>query len=164
VKKPVRFTVNGTPAELWLEPQRLLVDVLRDDLGLTGTKSNCGLGICGTCTVILDGRPASSCLVMAGLLDGREVVTVEGLARGGELDVVQAAFVEQNGFECGFCTSGMVVSARALLDSGEAVTRESIAEFMGGNLCRCTGYENIFRAIELAAARERAAAGEGKRA
>ncbi|MBI2198094.1 MAG: (2Fe-2S)-binding protein [Candidatus Rokubacteria bacterium] len=164
MKKPIRFSVNGNPTELWLEPQRLLLDVLRDDLGLTGTKSNCGLGVCGTCTVLVDRRPASSCLVLAGLLDGRDVVTVEGLAPRGQLDTVQAAFIETGAFECGFCTSGMIVSARAFLNSGRPATRTEIAEFMGGNLCRCTGYENIFRAIDLAGARERASQGGPARA
>lgn len=154
MKTKVQMTVNGGPVETWLEPGRLLIEVLRHDLGLVGTKVGCGMGICGTCTVLVDGRPVSSCLMLAALANGREVVTIEGLSDGDRLDPVQAAFLEVGAFECGFCTAGMIMSARALLDQRRPLAREEIAEFMGGNLCRCTGYENIFRAIELAAQRE----------
>ncbi len=151
MKQHVAMTVNGRPVELWVPVERLLVDVLRTDLGLTGTKSSCGLGVCGACTVLVDGRPASSCLMLACLADGCDIVTVEGLAAGGDLDPVQAAFVEAGALECGFCTAGMVVTARALLDAAPSAPAEEVAEFMAGNLCRCTGYEDIVTAIRLAA-------------
>lgn len=156
MKTKVQVTVNGCPLELWLEPGRLLIDVLRNDLGLVGTKLGCGMGICGTCTVLVDGRPVSSCLMLASLANGREVVTIEGLSDGDRLDPVQVTFLEVGAFECGFCTPGMIMSARALLNQRRPLTREEIAEFMGGNLCRCTGYADIVRAIELATQRERA--------
>jgi carbon-monoxide dehydrogenase small subunit len=159
VKRPVRLTVNGTEVEVLVEPSRVLLDVLREDLGLTGTKSDCGLGVCGTCTVLVDGRPASACLLLACLADGRAVVTIEGLARGDRLDPVQDAFAEGGAFECGFCTAGMIVSARALLDRTPHPTRDEIVEFMSGNLCRCTGYADIVRAVEAAAAHGPAARG-----
>jgi carbon-monoxide dehydrogenase small subunit len=164
VKRAVRLTVNGEPVEVFVEPHRLLLDVLREDLRLTGTKSDCGLGVCGTCTVLVDGRPASACLVLACLADGRAVVTVEGLGGPDALDPVQAAFVEAGALECGFCTAGMVVTAHALLARTPAPTREQIVEFMGGNLCRCTGYENIVRAVELAAHRAGVTPASGVRA
>ncbi len=153
MKRRVAFTVNGEAVEVFVEPGRLLLDVLREDLRLTGTKSDCGMGVCGTCTVLVDGRPASSCLLLACLVDGRRVTTIEGLGSGGLLDPLQAAFVEAGALECGFCTTGMIVTARALLDRTPAPTREEIVEFMSGNLCRCTGYADIVRAVELAAAR-----------
>jgi carbon-monoxide dehydrogenase small subunit len=153
VKQAVRLRVNGAPVEVFAEPGRVLLDVLREDLRLTGTKSDCGLGVCGTCTVLVDGRPVSSCLLLARLADGRAVTTIEGLGGPGALDPVQAAFAEVGAFECGFCTSGMIVTARALLDRVPSPGRETIVEFMSGNLCRCTGYADIVRAIELAASR-----------
>jgi carbon-monoxide dehydrogenase small subunit len=164
MKRPVRLDVNGAPVEVFVEPGRVLLDVLRDELGLTGTKSDCGMGVCGTCTVLVDGRPASSCLLLACLADGREVTTIEGLGGPMALDPVQAAFAEVGAFECGFCTTGMIVTARALLDHVPAPDRQTIMEFMSGNLCRCTGYADIIRAIELAASRAAAAAGSGARA
>jgi carbon-monoxide dehydrogenase small subunit len=153
MKRAVRLTVNGAPVEVFVEPGRVLLDVLREDLRLTGTKSDCGMGVCGTCTVLVDGRPASSCLQLACLADGRSVTTIEGLGGPTALDPVQAAFAETGAFECGFCTSGMIVTARALLDRVPAPDRDAIVEFMSGNLCRCTGYADIIRAIELAASR-----------
>jgi carbon-monoxide dehydrogenase small subunit len=153
VKQPVRLRVNGAPVEVFAEPGRVLLDVLREDLRLTGTKSDCGLGVCGTCTVLVDGRPVSACLLLAWLADGRDVTTIEGLGGPGALDPVQAAFAEVGAFECGFCTSGMIVTARALLDRVPSPGRETIVEFMSGNLCRCTGYADIVTAIELAASR-----------
>ena len=161
MKRRVRLTVNGVAAEVYAPVERLLLDVLREDLGLTGTKSDCGMGVCGTCTVLVDGRPASACLLLACLADGREVVTIEGLGDGpahdGALDPVQAAFAEQGAFECGFCTAGMIVTARALLDAQPHPDRADIVEFMSGNLCRCTGYADIIDAIERAAARSEGA-------
>jgi aerobic-type carbon monoxide dehydrogenase small subunit (CoxS/CutS family) len=157
----VRLTVNGVAVEVAAGVERVLLDVLRDDIGLTGTKADCGMGVCGTCTVLVDGRPASSCLLLACLVDGRDVVTIEGLGRGGVLDAVQTAFAEVGAFECGFCTAGMILTARALLDANPHPRREEIVEFMSGNLCRCTGYADILRAIELAAERSDAARGAG---
>jgi aerobic carbon-monoxide dehydrogenase small subunit len=164
VKQAVRLTVNGVAAEVFVEPTRVLLDVLREDLGLTGTKSNCGLGVCGTCTVLVDGRPVSSCLLLACLAAGRYVTTIEGLGGPGALDPVQAAFAEAGAFECGFCTSGMIVTARALLDHDPSPDRQAIADFMSGNLCRCTGYADIVSAIELAAARAAAGVAPGANA
>jgi carbon-monoxide dehydrogenase small subunit len=158
VKRAVRFTVNGSPAEVLVEPGRVLLEVLREDLGLTGTKSDCGMGVCGTCTVLIDRRPASACLVLAWLADGREVLTIEGLGSATGLDPVQAAFAEVGALECGFCTPGMIMTARALLDAHPAPDRETIVRFMSGNLCRCTGYADIVRAVEAAASRTAAAA------
>jgi carbon-monoxide dehydrogenase small subunit len=151
MKRAVRLRVNGAPVEVVVEPDRVLLDVLRDDLRLTGTKSDCGMGVCGTCTVLVDGRPMSACLLLACLADGREVTTIEGLGGPAALDPVQAAFAEVGAFECGFCTTGMIVAARALLDRVPSPDRAAIVEFMSGNLCRCTGYADIIRAIELAA-------------
>lgn len=153
----VQVTVNRRPLEIWVEPGRLLIDVLRHDLGLAGTKLGCGMGICGTCTVLVDGRPVSSCLMLTSLVDGREVLTIEGLSDGDRLDPVQAAFLEAGAFECGFCTAGMIMTVRALLNEQRHPSREEIAEFMGGNLCRCTGYADIVRAIALASQKEVAA-------
>lgn len=155
------MAVNGEAVELLIETNRLLVDVLRDELQLTGTKTDCGMGVCGTCTVLVDGRPVSSCLMLACLADGRDVLTIEGLSAGDRLDPIQDAFAEVGAFECGFCTTGMIMSARALLNDHPTPGREEIVEFMAGNLCRCTGYANILRAIGLAAERERHRASEG---
>ena len=157
MKRRVRLTVNGVAVEVFAGVERLLLDVLRDDLGLTGTKSDCGMGVCGTCTVLVDGRPASSCLLLVCLAEGRHVVTIEGLGHDGALDPMQAAFAEQGAFECGFCTAGMIVTARALLDGHPHPGREQIVECMSGNLCRCTGYAEIIDAIQRAAGRSETA-------
>lgn len=147
----VRVEVNGRPCELELEADRILIDVLRDDLALTGTKEGCGIGVCGLCAVLIDGELMSACLVPAVRVDGASVVTIEGLgAPDGGLTVLQEAFIRSGGFQCGICTSGQIVSATALLRERPRPTTVEIREWMMGSLCRCTGYEGIVRAITSA--------------
>jgi carbon-monoxide dehydrogenase small subunit len=150
-----RFLVNGDPVELDVPGMRRLLDVLREDLGLTGTKEGCGEGECGACSVLVDGAVVDSCLVPICQVDGHAVRTVEGLAIGGELDALQRAFLETGGAQCGICTPGMLMAARAFLDSGADATDDSVREAIAGNLCRCTGYTKIFDAVAQAAASER---------
>lgn len=147
----IHLTVNGEQRSASRSPERSLLDLLRVDLGLTGTKYGCGEGECGACTVILDGSPVPSCQVPVGEADGGTVVTVEGLARGGALNPVQRAFLETGAFQCGYCTPGMVVRATALLEESPRPSDEEILEAMEGNLCRCGGYSRIVRAIRRAA-------------
>jgi carbon-monoxide dehydrogenase small subunit len=148
----VRLTVNGRSRQGRVEPRKTLADFLREDLGLTGTHLGCEHGVCGACTVLLDGRPVRSCLVFAVQADGSEVTTVEGIAGdGGELSPVQAAFRECHGLQCGFCTPGFVVSVTAFLRDNPHPTDEEIREELSGNLCRCTGYQGIIKAVRLAA-------------
>lgn len=142
--------LNGEEVTIQIKPDALLVDVLRDELGLMGTKEACGEGECGACTVLLDGEPVTSCLVPALKAQGREVMTVEGLASGGELHPLQRAFVEHGAVQCGYCTPGMLMSAKALLDRTPHPTEEEIKEAISGNLCRCTGYVKIVEAIKAA--------------
>jgi carbon-monoxide dehydrogenase small subunit len=132
------------------EDMRLL-DFLRDELGLTGTKEGCGEGECGACTVIIDGKAVNSCLVLLPEIDGSEVTTIEGLSKDGELDTIQKAFVDEGAVQCGFCTPGMIMSAKALLDRNDSPSDEEIMEAIEGNLCRCTGYYKIIQAIKIAA-------------
>jgi len=150
----VRVEVNGTAVEREVEPRLLLSDFLRHDLGLTGTHVGCEHGVCGACTVLLDGASARSCLMLAVQCDGLSVTTVEGLARNGELHPVQAAFREHHGLQCGFCTAGMVMAAVSLLDELPDPSERDIRLGLEGNLCRCTGYHNIVQAV-LAAAGEK---------
>ena len=150
----VKLTVNGTVSQVQLDSQVTLLDALRDYLDLTGTKKGCDQGACGACTVLLDGKRVVSCLVLAAQCDGREVTTIEGLARDGELHPVQAAFVRHDAFQCGYCTPGQIMSAVALLHEGRAGSDAEIREFMSGNLCRCGAYPNIVAAIRDAAGRE----------
>jgi aerobic-type carbon monoxide dehydrogenase small subunit (CoxS/CutS family) len=150
-RSAIALTINGAPVELEAAPDRRLLDVLRDDLGLTGTKSGCEIGVCGACSVIVDGRLQSACLLLVGLLEGRSVVTIEGLGTPDEPSPVQRAFVEAGGFQCGICTPGQVVAATALLDEVEAPSDETIRRWMAGNLCRCTGYASIVESVRLAA-------------
>ncbi len=150
-----RFTVNGTPAEVEASGTRRLLDVLREDLGLTGTKEGCGEGECGACSVLLDGAVVDACLVAVSQADGTEVRTVEGLAPEGTLDVLQQAFLETGGAQCGICTPGMLMAGHAFLASGADPTDDNIREAIAGNLCRCTGYTKIIDAIALAAQRRR---------
>ena len=147
------FTVNGTPVEVEASGSRRLLDVLREDLALTGTKEGCGEGECGACSVLLDGAVVDACLVPLSQASGASVRTVEGLATDGRLDVLQAAFLETGGAQCGICTPGMLMAAVAFLSSGAEVNEENIREAIAGNLCRCTGYTKIVEAIALAADR-----------
>jgi xanthine dehydrogenase YagT iron-sulfur-binding subunit len=143
----VTLRVNGVDHELRLDPRVTLLDALRDVLGLTGTKKGCDQGACGACTVLLDGRRVVSCLMLAAQCDGRQVTTIEGLATDGELHPVQASFIRHDAFQCGYCTSGQILSAVSLLAEGRAGSDEEIREFMSGNLCRCGAYPNIVAAI-----------------
>ncbi|MHB8765859.1 MAG: (2Fe-2S)-binding protein [Deferrisomatales bacterium] len=155
---PVRLTVNGSTHPLQVEPRRTLLETLREDLGLTGAKEGCGVGACGTCTVLVDGRPVRSCLALTVELEGCEILTIEGLAdtwpgRGeAELHPVQEAFVAGHGIQCGFCTPGMILTAKALLDERPRPTDAEIREALSGQVCRCTGYAKIVESVKLAAA------------
>jgi aerobic carbon-monoxide dehydrogenase small subunit len=149
----IRMQVNGKDYTVDVPSQRLLIDCLRYDLGLTGTKEGCSVGVCGACTVLMDGALVSSCLMLAVLADGKEVTTVEGLARNGNLHPVQQAFIDFGGFQCGICTPGMVVAAKALLDENPSPSDDDIKDWMMGNLCRCTGYYKIIESIRGAATR-----------
>jgi aerobic-type carbon monoxide dehydrogenase small subunit (CoxS/CutS family) len=151
----LRLVVNGEPRVFTTYVHKTLLEVLREDLGLTGTKHGCELGECGTCTVLVDGRPVLSCLALPAALEGREVTTVEGLEGPGGLHPLQQAFAELGAAQCGYCTPGFLLAARALLDVQPAPDRQAIVEALGGNLCRCTGYLKIYEAVELAAARMR---------
>jgi aerobic carbon-monoxide dehydrogenase small subunit len=153
-----RFIVNGDPVELAVPGMRRLLDALREDLGLTGTKEGCGEGECGACSVLLDGAVVDSCLVPVCQVDGCEVRTVEGLADGERLDPLQQAFLEYGGAQCGICTPGMLMAARAFLEAGAEPTDAAIRESIAGNLCRCTGYTKIIDAIAAAAVAGRAPA------
>ena len=142
--------MNGREYEVAVSPKRTLAEFLRDDLGLTGVKLGCGEGECGACTVLLDGRPVTSCIVLALEAQGHEVLTVEGLADGSELHSLQRAFVKQGAIQCGFCTPGMILSAKALLDRNPDPSEDEIRQALAGNLCRCTGYQKIVEAVKLA--------------
>jgi xanthine dehydrogenase YagT iron-sulfur-binding subunit len=143
----VTLTVNGEQRTVALEPRVSLLDTLRDHLDLTGSKKGCDQGTCGACTVLVDGRRVLACLTLAAACEGHEVTTIEGLAADGELHPMQRAFIEHDAFQCGYCTSGQIMSAVALLDEGNAATDADIAEFMSGNICRCAAYPNIRAAI-----------------
>ncbi len=151
----LRFRVNGRPVELQVPPGRRLLDVLRQDLGLTGTKEGCGEGECGACTVLVDGKPRLACLTAAVQVEGKDVVTIEGLAQGGQLHPVQEAFIQTAGVQCGFCTPGLIMAAYALLKENPRPTREEVREYLAGNLCRCTGYAQVVEAVLWAAERLR---------
>ncbi len=146
----IRMRVNGKDHTLDVPAQRLLIDCLRYDLGLTGTKEGCSVGVCGACSVLLDGQLVSACLTLAVLADGKEITTVEGLAHDGQLHPVQQAVIDFGGFQCGICTPGMVVAAKALLDTNPNPSDEEIKDWMMGNLCRCTGYYKIIESIQKA--------------
>ena len=147
----VSFTLNGKPCEEMTKPYSRLLDMLRDDLRLTGTKEGCGVGECGACTVILDGKAVTACLVPAPSVDGRNVVTIEGVGEDGKLDPIQEAVLKEHALQCGFCTPGFIMSAKALLDENPLATKEEIRRAISGNLCRCTGYEQLTEAIYEAA-------------
>ena len=151
MNKQIRLTINGNDYDLLVDHNETLAQVLRgSEVGLTGTKQGCELGDCGACTVILDGKAVNSCLVLAAQVDGSSVTTIEGLSQGGKLHPIQQAFVDAGAVQCGYCTPGMVLKAKALLDSNPTPTRQDIRQAMVGNLCRCTGYFKIVNAIEQA--------------
>ena len=153
----IKFDVNGKSEQVSVEPDKTLLYLLRENLGLTGTKDGCSSGDCGACVVMLDGRPVNSCMVLAAQAEGSEVVTIEGLAKDGNLHPVQRAFGETWAFQCGFCTPGMLISCYALLEANNNPTREEILTAVAGNFCRCTGYQGVVKAVEQAAAELRAA-------
>ena len=148
MKKQIILTVNSVKREILVSPNELLLNVLRDRLGLTGTKYGCGIGECGSCTVLVDGEPVLSCLTLAISLDGSDIVTVEGISQSdGRLHPIQESFLEHGAVQCGFCTPGMIIMAKNLLDENPRPTEEEIREHIRGNLCRCTGYTQIVKAI-----------------
>jgi carbon-monoxide dehydrogenase small subunit len=166
MKQELAFTVNDFPQRLEVEPTRRLIDVLRDDLHLKGTKEGCGIGVCGACTVLVEGRVMSACLTLALAVRGKHIRTIEGIGRSGQLHPLQSAFIDHGGFQCGFCTPGQILAAYALLDEHRDPSDAEIKEGMLGNLCRCTGYYKIIESIKAAAAAMRAdvpspLAGEG---
>jgi carbon-monoxide dehydrogenase small subunit len=145
------FLVNGRHYEVAIEPHMLLIEVLRDELDLTGTKQSCGIGNCGACTVLIDGKPVLSCLTLALTVVGKHITTIEGLAQGTALHPIQKAFIEHGAIQCGFCTPGMILSAKALLDGNPDPDEEEVKQALSGNLCRCTGYVKIIDAVLAAA-------------
>jgi carbon-monoxide dehydrogenase small subunit len=150
MNKKIKLRVNGKRVEAEVPTNRLMIDFLRYDLGLTGTKEGCSVGVCGACTVLMDGDMVSSCLALAVFADGHDITTVEGLAKNGELHAVQKSFIQYGGFQCGICTPGQVVAAKALLDENPRPNEEEIKDWMMGNLCRCTGYYKIIESIQKA--------------
>ena len=153
MRHQITVTVNGETEFLEVESHRTLLQVLREDLDLTGTKNGCNSGECGACTVLFDGEPVNACLALAVEADGHEVVTIEGLAQEGALDPLQRAFINRNAVQCGFCTPGMIISARALLERNPQPSEMEIRQAISGNLCRCTGYTRIVEAVQEAAER-----------
>ena len=151
----VRTTINGEPVEFLCEPYQSLLECLRDTLGLTGSKEGCNDGNCGACTVVLDGRIVNSCLVLGVEAEGAQITTIEGVAKGSELHPVQRAFLEQAALQCGFCTPGFLVASKALLDEEPDPSEERIRLWLANNLCRCTGYDKIIRAVQQAASEMR---------
>jgi xanthine dehydrogenase YagT iron-sulfur-binding subunit len=149
-KVPVSLTINGIETRLSVAPWTTLLDTLRDHLGLTGTKKGCDHGQCGACTVLLDGRRINSCLTLAVMRDGAKVTTIEGLATNGALHALQQAFIDEDAFQCGYCTPGQICSAAGLIAEGKATSADAIRELMSGNICRCGAYPNIVRAIQQA--------------
>jgi carbon-monoxide dehydrogenase small subunit len=147
---PVTFTLNGRSQEIEVEPHELLLDVVRDRFGLTGAKRSCDVEVCGACTLLVDGRPISACTTLAVEIRDRTVMTIEGLARDGRLHPLQQAFIDHGGFQCGFCTPGMILAAKALLDENPDPSEAELKHFMHGNLCRCTGYKKIIESIMAA--------------
>ncbi len=141
------MVVNGEEVMGWVEPRRTLLDFLRDDLNLTGTKKGCDLGNCGACTVLMDGKPTNSCLVLAVEAEGRKILTIEGLSEGTTLHPIQEAFIQHGAVQCGYCTPGMILSTKALLNENPHPTEEEVRIAIAGNLCRCTGYKKIVQAI-----------------
>jgi carbon-monoxide dehydrogenase small subunit len=156
MNKQIQFTLNGKTTTMDVPAHRLLLDLLRDEIGVTGTKEGCGTGDCGACTVFLNGKAVNSCLVLSGELDGADIVTIEGLKIGPELHPIQKAFLEDGGAQCGYCTPGMLMMSKALLDENPDPTEADIRFALSGNLCRCTGYAKIIQAVQDAAAELRA--------
>jgi len=150
-KIEIEFTINGKKRNLSVKPNDLLINTIRNDLFLTGSKYGCGIGECGACTVLLDGEPVLSCLTLAATVDGKEITTIEGLAKGNELHPMQIAFLKNTAVQCGFCTPSMILTATALLKENPNPTEDEIRDYMRGNICRCTGYIQIVKAIESCA-------------
>ena len=155
-KHPISFTVNGDLQELFVEPRKTLLAVIRDTIGLTGTKEGCSTGDCGACTVIVDGEPVTSCMMLAVSTNGKEITTIEGISSPGQLHPVQQAFLEKGGYQCGFCTPGFIMAAKALLDDNPNIPEDEMRHALGGNICRCTGYTKIIEAVLSAAETMRA--------
>ena len=153
MQQPIKFKVNGEECRIQVEPRQTLLDVLRYDLQLTGTKEGCGDGNCGSCTILLNGQAVNSCLILAIEADGQEITTIEGLSTGGSLHPLQQAFIDEGAVQCGFCTPGLLLTAKAFLDSNAEPTEDEIRTAISGNLCRCTGYDKIVRAIMKASTR-----------
>ena len=147
MKRAIELNINGDTHEVLVSPNHTLLEVLRDKLGLMGTKRGCDLGACGACTVLINGEAYLSCVMLAVEASGKEILTIEGLAEGGELHPLQSAFVETGGLQCGFCTPGMILTAKAILDEEEDPSEEVIKKKMAGNLCRCTGYKKVVEAV-----------------
>jgi aerobic carbon-monoxide dehydrogenase small subunit len=156
---PLHLTVNGREHEVQVEPYETLIELIRDRLGLTGTKKSCDMQVCGACTVLLDGRPVSSCTLLAFEARNSSLLTIEGMAQGETLHPIQEAFIACSGFQCGFCTPGMILATKALLDENPRPTVDEIKHYMRGNLCRCTGYKRILEAVHMAAQRLASAGG-----
>ena len=148
---PIKVTVNGQPHEVQIPARRTLVDLLRYDLDMTGTKETCSVGVCGACTVLIDSEIAASCITLAVQVDGAHITTIEGVANGEALHPIQQSFIDHGGFQCGICTSGQIVAAKSLLDNNPSPTEDQVKEWMMGNLCRCTGYYQIMETIMKAA-------------
>jgi aerobic-type carbon monoxide dehydrogenase small subunit (CoxS/CutS family) len=148
MKIEIRTVVNGREVDAVVKPNQTLLDWLRDDLRLRGSREGCGVGVCGSCTVLVDGRPVSSCLMLASNVEGKDVTTIEGLAQGEELDPVQRAFLEHQAFQCGYCTSGMIMAAKALLRSNPQPTEAEVRDYLSGNICRCGTYQEVLAAIK----------------
>ena len=161
-KRIVSITLNGDPVEFLCEPRQTLLEVLRDTLDMTGTKEGCSNGNCGACTVIMNGRAVVACLVLAVEAEGAEIRTIEGVSYGSNLDEVQSAFLEGAALQCGICTPGFIMQAEALLEENPHPSEEEIRFYLAGNLCRCTGYDKIVRAVQAAAQKRQAAAGKSQ--
>jgi aerobic carbon-monoxide dehydrogenase small subunit len=151
MKIAIRTQVNGREIDASVRPNQTLLEWLRDDLRLRGSREGCGVGVCGSCTVLVDGRPVSSCLMLATNAEGKEIQTIEGLAKGDELDPVQQAFLDQQAFQCGYCTSGMIMATKALLSSNPTPSEEEVRDYLSGNICRCGTYQEVMAAIKTLA-------------
>jgi len=151
MKIAIRTQINGREIETSVKPNQTLLEWLRDDLRLRGSREGCGVGVCGSCTVLVDGRPVSSCLMLATNAEGKEIQTIEGLAKRDELDQVQQAFLDQQAFQCGYCTSGMIMATKALLNSNPTPSEEEVRDYLSGNICRCGTYQEVMAAIKTLA-------------